>query len=285
MINPIKDTTRKMLIGFIESVEKEFDADCIFINGPIVGDLVSLSKDSIEELAREKQYRKLCVLLTTNGGDVTTAERLVNIFRHHYSKVEFIVPDHAYSAGTLLCMSGDKIWMDYNSVLGPIDPQVLNKENKMYVPASGYVDKIRELLKKAQNNTISEAEFLILKDFDLAELSLYEQALELTVVLLQEWLAKYKFKDWETHSSTGQKVTKAEKTARAKQIAEELGNYSRWKTHGRPLNIEALTSLKLQIDDYSNDKKKSEIISSFYNMAADFMLLSQTDALIFTRRM
>lgn len=285
MISPIRDNTRNILVERIKSIEKEFNADCICIDGPIAEELVSLSKSCVEDLARDGKHERLCVLLTTNGGDVNTAERLVNIFRHHYSKVEFIVPDHAYSAGTLLCMSGDKIWMDYNSVLGPIDPQVVNKENKMYVPASGYVDKIRELLQKAQNNTISEAEFLILKDFDLAELSLYEQAIELTVVLLQEWLVKYKFKDWDTHNSNGKKVTKEEKEERAKKIAEELGNYNRWKTHGRPLSMEALASLKLQIDDYSDDIKKCNSISNFHSMATDYKQLSKVEGFIFTRRM
>ena len=107
---------------------------------------------------------KLAILLTTIGGSTTAVERYVNIIRKHYSKVIFIVPDYAYSAGTIFCMSGDEIWMDYFSVLGPIDPQVPNKEGK-YVPALGYLDKINELIEKCKNGTITNPEFLILKDF------------------------------------------------------------------------------------------------------------------------
>lgn len=45
-------------------------------------------------------------------------------------------------------MSGNDIYMDYYSVLGPIDPQVKNKDNN-WVAALGYLDKVNELLKKA----------------------------------------------------------------------------------------------------------------------------------------
>lgn len=48
--------------------------------------------------------------------------------------------------------------MNYYSALGPIDPQVQNKDGKL-VAALGYLDKINELLQKAQARTLTEAEF------------------------------------------------------------------------------------------------------------------------------
>lgn len=284
MLSPILEVSREALDQLLLSAEKEFDGSCIYINGPIVESLILPVKENVKALANRNGRAKLCVFLNTNGGDVNTTERLVNIFRHHFRRVEFVIPDHAYSAGTLLCMSGDRIWMDYSSVLGPIDPQVFSKENKMYVPAAGYVGKIQDLLRKAQNDTISEAEFLILKDFDLAELSLYEQAIDLTVELLKKWLVEYKFRDWKTHKSSGTKVTKKEKDARAEMIAKALGDNGKWKTHGRPLNIKALTALKLRIDDYGIEENKADIVSKLHSMAVDFMGLSKTEGIVLIRR-
>jgi len=57
--------------------------------------------------------------------------------------VDFLIPSHAMSAGTILAMSGDAIHMDYYSVLGPIDPQVENQEGRL-IPALGYL--IRRLM-------------------------------------------------------------------------------------------------------------------------------------------
>jgi membrane-bound ClpP family serine protease len=235
----------------------------------------------VEELASAPNHHKiLYVMLTTTGGSATTVERYANIIRYHYSEVHFIVPDYAYSAGTIFCMSGDEIWMDYFSVLGPIDPQVPNKDGK-FVPALGYLDKINELIKKAQENKLTQAEFLILKDFDLAELRGYEQAKELTISLLKKWLVNYKFKNWNIHSD-GRAVTLEEKEQRAEEIANKLGDNNEWKTHGRPIDIETLKSLKLQITDYS-DKPEREAIRNYYKILRDFVARHNFPQFIHTR--
>lgn len=284
MINPISLKTSQMIKDLLEELEKLYDADCLYLNGPIEPNLINFARETIDLTRKEdKRHTKLCVILTTNGGDAITVERLVNIFRYNYSEVDFIIPDHAYSAGTILCMSGDNIHMDYNSVLGPIDPQVQNKEGR-FVPALGYLGKIEGLLVKAQAGTISEAEFLILKDFDLAEISLYEQARDLTEDLLVKWLVQFKFKNWGTHSSNGMGVSEDEKRERAKEIAKALSDYSRWKSHGRPLSIEVLSELKLQIEDFGQSPDKQNLILECHNMCEDFMRLQQIDAIIFTRR-
>ena len=221
-------------------------------------------------------------MLTTTGGSATAVERYVNIIRKHYSKVIFIVPDYAYSAGTIFCMSGDEIWMDYFSVLGPIDPQVQNKEGK-YVPALGYLDKINEMIEKCKNGTITNPEFLILKDFDLAELRHYEQAKELTISLLKKWLVKYKFKNWNKHKD-GNDVTQEEKEARAEQIADALGDNNQWKTHARPINIEELEELKLKIEDYSDHEEEREVIRKYYNQIRDYTSNYKLTLFIHTRK-
>ena len=56
--------------------------------------------------------------------------------------------------------------MDYSSSLGPIDPQVFN--GKEWVPALGYLDKVNEMIEKAKNNMLTNAEFLVLQSLDLA---------------------------------------------------------------------------------------------------------------------
>lgn len=115
-------------------------------------------------------------------------------------------------------MSGDAIHMDYFSVLGPIDPQVPNK-NGNWVAALGYLDKIEELIQRTEQEKLTQAEFLILKDFDLAELKEYEQAKNLTIDLLERWLIK--FKNWEKHRTNnqtrGEAVTQEEKRKELKK--------------------------------------------------------------------
>jgi hypothetical protein len=234
----------------------------------------------IEDLAKSPDKKDtLYIILTTTGGSANAVDRYVNIIRNHYKVVNFIVPDYAFSAGTIFCMSGDNIFMDYNSVLGPIDPQVQNKDGR-WVAALGYLDKVNDLLAKARPipgfpmGTLTNAEFLILKEFDLAELRGYEQARDLTIDLLKKWLVKYKFQNWKTHESSpdliGQPVTDEQKKCRAEIIAKELGDTGTWKSHGRPINLQALKNMKLKIEDFGTDTELTKHIRSYYEFLRDY---------------
>jgi len=273
---PIDDSIKKILTDKLNDLSVLLDADIFTYYGQIIDGNENIILKIIEDLAKSPDKKdKLFVVLTTGGGSAIAVERYVNIIRHHYSEVNFIIPDYAFSAGTIFCMSGDNIHMDYFSVLGPIDPQVQNKEGN-WVAALGYLDKVNELIEKAKANTLTQAEFVILKDFDLAELKGYEQAKELTISLLKKWLVKYKFKNWATHQTNqsilNQPVTIAEKEGRAEEIADILSNNNEWKSHGRPINIETLESkLRLKIEDYSNNDALRVLIRQYYDLLSDYV--------------
>ncbi len=283
MKNSINEAMKELLNSTLCNIEAKLDCDVLTYYGPIVDGNENALLEIVEDLGKNCERKpKLAIILTTTGGSATAVERYVNIIRKHYDQIIFIVPDYAYSAGTIFCMSGDEIWMDYFSVLGPIDPQVQNKDGK-FVPALGYLDKVNDLIEKAKNGTLTNIEFLILKDFDLAELRNYEQAKELTISLLKKWLVKYKFKNWDKHRN-GSNVTVTEKEKRAEDIADALGNNNQWKTHGRPINIEELEELKLKIEDYSERKEERELIRKYYNQVREFTTNFKINLFIHTRK-
>ncbi|PWA05688.1 SDH family Clp fold serine proteinase [Flavobacterium psychrotolerans] len=285
MIPPVTNTIKESLKKKLIELANVLDGDIFTYYGIIIDGYENQILKLIEDITDKKD--KIFVVLTTGGGSAIAVERYVNILRHHYNEVNFIVPDYAFSAGTIFCMSGDNIYMDYFSVLGPIDPQVQNKDGN-WVAALGYLDKINELIVKANNNTLSQAEFIILKDFDLAELKGYEQAKELTIDLLKKWLVNYKFKNWATHQTNaallGQAVTIEQKEDRAKEIADLLSNNNEWKSHGRPINIELLENkLKLRIEDYSNNVAIRPIIRNYYELLADFVKSNNSNIFVQTK--
>jgi hypothetical protein len=199
---------------------------------------------------------------------------MVEILRHHYEEIYFVIPDAALSAGTILSMAGDRIYMDYSSSLGPIDPQV--STGKEWVPALGYLDQVERLLEKARRGELTNAEFLILQNQDLALLSRYEQARDLTVTLLKKWLVDYKFRDWTVHGSDpvkkGQPVTEDEKRVRAEEIARLLGNNKLWHSHGRMIGRSTLEAvLRLRINDYSNEVPLREYIRSYNDLLTSYI--------------
>jgi hypothetical protein len=265
---------KEELTARLIKLEDYLGGDVMSFSGAISEGLSSKVLGVIEELSNNTDKRDtLYIILTTTGGSANAVDRYVSIIRNHYRVVNFIVPDYAYSAGTIFCMSGDNIFMDYYSVLGPIDPQVQNKDGR-WVAALGYLDKVKELLDKAAAKTLTNAEFLILKDFDLAELRGYEQARDLTVDLLKLWLVKYKFKNWTHHESNptlqGQPVTEKEKVKRAGEIAVDLGDTSKWKSHARPINMERLREMKLKIEDFGAKKEFQILIRSYYEFLHDY---------------
>ena len=258
------------------ALEKHLAGDVAFYYGPIEVGALKVFRDFIEKLSQQSTCQKqlLFFFLNSPGGSAEAAEKMVEIMRHHYSEVSFVVPDMAFSAVTILCISGDRIYMDYSSALGPIDPQVWN--GKDWVPALGYLDKVERLLEKAAKNQLSNAEFLILQNQDLALLSRYEQARDLTVTLLKKWLVQFKFRDWATHATEttkiGQPVTRQEKEDRAQEIARLLGDNKVWHSHGRMIGPETLTSvLRLRINDYSNDAVLRPLVRSYNDLLTEYI--------------
>lgn len=281
----------QLLYELQKKLETKFSSDVIVLYSQIVDDLVKPFRTALESLNEQIVEEKVAtIILNTPGGSAEVVEQLVNLIRHFYSEVNFVVPDGAYSAGTILCMSGDRIFMDYSSSLGPIDPQVQAYMNGVYdwVPALGYLSKVAELVKKSEDNTITEAELAILLQIDLAVLDLYEQARELAVQLTQDWLAKYKFKRWKTHETNpkkkGKVVTNKQKKIRARTIAKKLSDHKRWHSHSRSININTLQNeLKLKIENYSDDIEFRKLIREYDGLASNYMNENELSMFVQTR--
>lgn len=270
MNSPIEDTLKQLLTDKLKAIEAHLDADVLVYYGDLGPLPANVFLNLVEELQKDaNKHDKLYVILTTYGGSSEMVERYVNILRKHYSEINFIVPDYAYSAGTIFCMSGDSIYMDYFSVLGPIDPQVPNKEGK-YIAALGYLDKVNEFITKAAAGKLTNAELIWLKEIDLGELRSFEQARDLTIDLLKKWLVTYKFKNWNNHKN-GNPVTLVEKQQRAEDIAKKLSNNNTWKSHGKGITIAELTGLKLRIEDYSDDLVLRPLIRDYYNTMDEYV--------------
>ncbi len=257
----------------IKAIESQYRAHAISFVGPVLSGV-----DDIIRLAVEKRHnelptrRKLIFLLTTTGGYIEVVQRIVATLRSHYQLVDFIIPNYAYSAGTVLAMSGDAIHMDYYSRLGPIDPQVENQKGRL-VPALGYLEKYNQLLEKAQQKTITMPEVqLLIQGFDQAELHQIEHARELSVALLIEWLVKYKFKNWKKTTTRGLQVTRKMKMKRAEDIARDLNETKKWHTHGHGISMDVLMNdLNLLIDNFGADPNLSGAIRGYNDLLSDYM--------------
>lgn len=246
------------------------DADVMAYLGPITDSTPTLFKGTIEDAGT--RHDRLVLILETNGGYVESAERIVNILRHHYTTVDFFILSHAMSAGTVLAMSGDSIHMDYSAVLGPIDPQIMRPGSSALVPALGYLEQYDRLVKRSAAGDLTSAELAYLVEkFDPAELYYYEQARDLSIALLKEWLVKYKFKNWTKTATRSKTVTNAMRQKRAEAIARQLNDTARWHSHSRGISMEVLRrELNLQVEDISDKADLHRELADYTSLLYDY---------------
>ena len=257
-----------------EELSVAMKGDVVFVNSPIYPPLDNEFRVVIERIRDESKQNHLVVLLETTGGQMETVERLVSVMRNHYKMVSFVVPDFAYSAGTVLALSGDEIYMDYYSVLGPIDPQYRSNDGT-YHSGHGTLAKCEELISKVNGATsggnVNAELAILLKNFDPAHIFDIEQAVQHGITLIAEWLPKYKFKNWATTKTRKEKVTPKLRRQRAEEIARTLGDAAKWHSHGRGIPMHRLKSdeLKLRIEDFGAEPELNSLIKNYHGLAID----------------
>lgn len=207
----------------------------------------------------------LDLIIESPGGSGETAEEIVRVIRDRYDSLAVIVPGTAKSAATMITMAADEILMGPISSLGPIDAQIFRQDKRFSAHAllEG-MDKIKDEVETS--GRLNAAYIPILKSISPGEIQSAENSLSFAKDLVTKWLAEYKFRAWTTHSSTGKPVTDQDRRIRAEEIAEQLCDHSRWKTHGRSLRIKDLESLRLIIENYESNAELFDAIQRYYTL-------------------
>ena len=93
----------------------------------------------------------LHLMLGTPGGDGETALRIIRQAQSRCRKLTVVVPDQAKSAGTLVVLGADSIYMGPTSDLGPVDPQFL-LPNGSLAAARAIIAAVEEAERRIQQN-------------------------------------------------------------------------------------------------------------------------------------
>jgi hypothetical protein len=75
------------------------------------------------------KQERLALVLYTLGGDTNTPWPFVNFLRAYCDELFVLVPFWAHSAGTLIALGADRIYMTRFGTLSPVDPSVTNEFN------------------------------------------------------------------------------------------------------------------------------------------------------------
>jgi hypothetical protein len=174
---------------------------------------------TFQDFISENNKYEMDILIISNGGSAESAERIVNLLRSRFRSIRWIVPFNAYSAATLLCLSGDAIIMGPAGTLGPVDPQING------IPARAILrafEEVRERL-KIEGPAALTAYMPLLAKYDLHLLEICKSALELSQELVRKWLSQYMF-----HCD--------QNDDRVIQCVEFFSSFDIHKSHGRSID-------------------------------------------------
>jgi len=118
-------------------LERRLDANVMYFSSEIRMNVFPWFREAIEKLAQRPEKKEaIAICLTTTGGQAEVVEKLVEVVRNHYNLVHFVVPVAAMSAGTIFCMSGDKIYMGLFVVAGADRPSGSRPRGKILSPGA-----------------------------------------------------------------------------------------------------------------------------------------------------
>jgi len=228
----------------------------------------------IHDLLRDINSSKVDFYLETPGGSADAAEEIVKCLRSKFDQVSFVVSGEAKSAGTIMVLSADEILMTATGSLGPIDAQV--KIGRSIVSAYAYKEWIEEKREEADKvSKLNPFDATMVAQISPGELSGVYHALKYAEELVVDWLVKYKFRNWVVTETRKIPVTKKMKVKRAEEIARDLINHARWRSHGRSIKAEDLDDIGLKVTKVENDAKLSDIVYRIQTVCR--LLLSSTN--------
>ncbi|MBQ6037407.1 MAG: ATP-dependent Clp protease proteolytic subunit [Bacteroidaceae bacterium] len=222
---------------------------------------VTLNQDDfymIQDILRESKRKQIDIYLETPGGSGEAAEEIARFLHTKFEEVNFVIAGEAKSAGTILVMCADNIYMCSTGSLGPIDAQV--QIGRKMVSAYDYTTWVKERRDEAIiNGKLNPFDAIMVAQISPGELYGVENSLQFAKDLVKGWLPKYKFKNWNVTQTRHLPVTPEMKAQRASEISDKLCNHMDWHSHGRSLKIEDL-SKELLIEDIDNNPSLADVV-------------------------
>jgi hypothetical protein len=207
------------------------------------------------------------VLLHSPGGRPDATERIVGILRSKFEEVNFLIPHSAYSAATMLALSGNSVILHPSATLGPIDPQING------IPARSIkrgFEKVKDIIKSEGPESLP-AYIPLIEKYSLDLLELCDDSEKLSKSLVSDWIIRYMFEG------------KGDKR-KIEEIVDFFSDYDEHLLHSRPLTLEKIQHFGLPIQLASDPLKELLwesfiLLNGFFNVTPFVKLYENSDNL------
>jgi len=242
--------------------------------GPITIDLGDVDgfTDLVDAVAKDSKV--VDVLIHSPGGSPEATERIVSMLRGRFEDVQFLVPHSAYSAATMLALSGNAVILHPSATLGPIDPQINGTPARLI--RRGF-ERVRELLRESGPEALP-AYLPLIEKYSLEILEICDDSLTLSKELVTEWLGAYMFAGEASATETT-----------IPRVVEFFSDYDTHKTHSRPLMFDKLKGLGLNISIAESPlrelmREAHIVLSGFFALTHFVKVFENSDSLSWGRQ-
>jgi ATP-dependent protease ClpP protease subunit len=154
-----RNNSRLMIIS--ENLEKIHQSDYYDIGS---------DRDVMRFVSQLNSFRSdqmIDILLHTSGGDSYNTKVMIDVLMNHRGEKRIYIPYYAYSAGTMIALTGSKIYMNRNSHLSPIDSQMTIHNDQLFqtsIPV-GILSQLSHIYPSNENNLLMIHSKMAKKDF------------------------------------------------------------------------------------------------------------------------
>ena len=78
----------------------------------------------MEAFRKMPEHKPVTIIVNTSGGPLTNTQLICNTLLNHKGPITVVIPQYAFSAGTIFAVCATKVIMDPNAMMSPIDPQI-----------------------------------------------------------------------------------------------------------------------------------------------------------------
>ncbi len=227
--------------------------------------------DIVQNVSNGKTANHIIMAVETAGGDPMFAFRSMKYLRSEYQKISFVVFDMSMSAGTLMALGSDVIYLSNGACLGPLDLQVShpNPSDDTIISALDVRDTVKQTVLEAAQ-TMKKILIYYLQD-GMPKSQAYDTSRELVTRLYGPIMDKIdpyhlheSYRNAELGSEYGSRLLLSGMINDAKKAAEISSHLANdYTNHGYAIMEEEAKGLGLIIKNISSFKEKDTVKAEY----------------------